>query len=216
MVAQAGRSAAGDLHAGRLTAAAEPYRMLLEDGSASLAAAEWHVADGTVWLRLNWGRRPLDLAADAVDSLPALRADWLAAARGVDEDSHRYLADGLKGYQKAEGSLPPGAVGGAMLAARDALSWIAVMLPYYGHADWHRQLEFGYSWNGPQNRGRHTAPPAGSRPTRRSARPRPTAGFPVTNYVGVAGVGADAGALRGRRSAGRRLWLSAAQRAPRK
>jgi hypothetical protein len=183
------------LRAGRLTAAAAtPYRMLLDDGRTTLEAAHWQVADGTVWLRLNWGRPPLAVAAAAADSFPALRADWLAAARGVDEARHGYLLEGLMGYQKAEGHLPPGAVGGALLPPETRLSWIAAMLPYYGHDDWHRQLEFGYPWNGTQNRGVAHRPLA--EVTNPALGPATTAaGFPVTHYVGVAGVGADAGGL---------------------
>ncbi len=32
---------------------------------------------------------------------------------------------------------------------RPAVSWIAGLLPYLGHADW--QVETAYNWNGVQN-----------------------------------------------------------------
>ena len=123
-----------------------------------------------------------------------MRADWLAAAQVVDEARHRYLLEGLLGYQKAEGHFPPGVGGSGMLPPETQLSWIAAMLPYYGHADWHQQLEFGYPWNGPQNLGITRRPLA--EVTNPAIGPATTAaGFPVTNYAGVAGVGADAGHL---------------------
>jgi hypothetical protein len=69
------------------------------------------------------------------------------------------------------------------------------MLPYFEHRDWWRELQFGYSWNSAQNR------PVTQR--RLEAVVNPTlgpaateAGFPVTHYVGVAGVGADAAELK--------------------
>ncbi len=75
------------------------------------------------------------------------------------------------------------------------LSWIAALLPYFGHADWHRQLDFGSAWNSPQNR------PLSQRPLPEAINPvlglaRSDAGFPVTHYVGVSGVGPDAGRLK--------------------
>ena len=64
-----------------------------------------------------------------------------------DEANQRQLLSGLNGYQKAEGHFPQAASGAAVLAADTRLSWIATLLPYYGHGDWHRRLEFGYGWN---------------------------------------------------------------------
>ena len=69
---------------------------------------------------------------------------------------------GLLGYQEAEGHFPAGASGGTLLPPETRLSWIAALLPYFGHRDWHRQLEFGYSWNSPQNRPVSRAAAAGS------------------------------------------------------
>jgi hypothetical protein len=184
------------LQAGRLTAAAAaPYSILLDDGQTALQAAHWQIADGTVWLRLNWGRDPLAMAATLIDSLPAMRSDWLSAALVADEANNRHITAGLIGHAKAEGSFPPGAEGGAVLPPETRLSWIAAMLPYYGHADWHQRLEFGYPWNGPQNA------PVTRRPLPEVTNPaigpaNTEAGFPVTHYVGVAGVGTDAGRLK--------------------
>lgn len=185
----------GSLQAGRLTVAvADQYKFLLDEGLAALQAARWDTTDAIVWVRANWIQNPVAVAAAAVDSAAAMRADWRSAARTVDEANDRRLLTGLAGYVKAEGRFPAGAAGGALMPPETRLSWLAAMLPYYGHVDWHRRLEFGYPWNGPQNQPitRQTLPevvnPAlGSGAT--------TAGFPVTHYVGVAGVGPDAGRL---------------------
>ncbi len=184
------------LRAGRLTVAdAEPYKLLLEDATTALQAAHWQVADGTVWLRLNWGRAPLALATTALDSAAVLHAEWLAAALAVDRANHARLLAGLLGHAKAEGHFPAAAAGSALLPPETQLSWLAAMLPYYDHADWHRRLNFGYPWNDPQNRGVTQQPlPEVVNPALGPA--TTPAGFPVTHYVGVAGVGADAGRLK--------------------
>ena len=82
-----------------------------------------------------------------------------------------------------------------MLPPETRLSWIAALLPYFGHPDWHRQVDAGYSWNSAQNS------PVTRRLLPEVVNPllgpaRTAAGFPVTHYVGVAGVGADAGRLK--------------------
>ena len=57
-------------------------------------------------------------------------------------------------------------------------------------------MEFGYSWNSPQNRPVTQRPlPEVVNPVLGPARTR-RPGFPVTHYVGVAGVGPDAGRLK--------------------
>ena len=81
-----------------------------------------------------------------------MRADWLAAARTVDESNHRGLLSGLLSYVKAQNPprFPEGVAGGAlMLEPETRLSWIAELLPYLGHADWH--VEPGYDWNNSHN-----------------------------------------------------------------
>ena len=175
-------------------AAADPYRKLLEDGQEVLDGVHPQVADGIVKLCLNWKRSPLELAATAIEGFPFMRDGWLAAGRGLDEENHRHIQTALLAFQKAEGHFPAGAGGGTLLPPETRLSWIAALLPYFGHADWHRQLEFGYSWNGPPNR------LVSQRPLAEVINPvlgpaATQAGFPVTHYVGVAGVGPDAGRL---------------------
>lgn len=184
------------LEAGRLTAAsADQYEVFLNGASTALGAARWDVEKETVWLRIDFGDDAAPLLAAGLGSRPAIRAEWLGAARIADEANYQRMLSGLDGYQRAEGHFPPGAGGGALLPPETRLSWIAMMLPYFGHRDWHRELDFGYSWNSPQNR------PVTSRRldavVNPALGPKSTeAGFPVTHYVGVAGVGAGAGDLK--------------------
>lgn len=184
------------LQAGRLTAAsAGRYEAFLTGAGTALDAAEWKVEEETVWLKIAWGEDVSSLFAAMLESRPAIRAEWLDAARVPDEANHRRLLAGLEGYQRAEGHFPAGAGGGAMLPPETRLSWIATMLPYYGHRDWHGELDFRYPWNSPRNRSVSQRrlelvinPALGPSTTE--------AGFPVTHYVGVAGVGPDAGKLK--------------------
>jgi hypothetical protein len=183
------------LKAGRIDAdTADRYELVLDEGRAALAASQWEVVDETVWGRVDWGPKLSALADALVKGRRAIRADWLDAARALDEANAERILSGLGGYAKAEGHFPVGAGGGALLPPETRLSWIATMLPYYDHRDWHRELEFGYSWNSPQNR------PVTRRPLEAVVNPAlgPSAneaGFPVTHYVGVAGLGTDAGEL---------------------
>ena len=173
---------------------AQRYEELLKQSLAALESSKAEAAEQLVWLKTNWSEAPSALAAAAVDSRAAVVAEWYAAALRADVGNHLRLLGALSGYAKAYKHYPPGAEGGALLPPETRLSWIAQLLPYFDHADWHRQLQFGYPWNSSQN----------ERVTRRALpevinpaidqRTCP-AGFPVTHYVGVAGVGADAGRL---------------------
>jgi len=183
------------LQSGEMTAAvAASYEVLLQDGLDAAQAARSEVVEEAVVVHVPSPKRPGAVATAALDRRKTIHADWLAAARTVDETNHRRLITGLTGYAKAEGQYPPGVAGGALLAPETRLSWIASMLPYLDHSEWHRQLQFGYPWNGPQNREisaqelpEMTNPAVGPEQTE--------AGFPVTHYVGVAGVGRDAARL---------------------
>jgi len=185
-----------ELQSGNLTAAtAGQYELLLDEGIAAFRSARHEVAKDIVWVRLDFRSGPTQLASLAIDSRQAIRSAWLSAALGADEANHRRLMAGLTGYQKSEGHFPEAARGSALLAPETRLSWIAAMLPYLGHGDWHRQLQLGYSWNSPQNR------PVTQRPLPQVINPAlgpedSAAGFPVTHYVGIAGIGAGAGRLK--------------------
>jgi len=184
-----------NLEAGRLpVAAASAYQTLLGHAKTALEAARWEAAEDVVWLRVDSGLSVPALVLSLGNNRPAMLANWLAAARAADEAKQRGLLVGLLGYDRAESRFPAGAEGGAVLPPETRLSWIATLLPYYGHLDWHRELQYGYSWNAPQNR------PVTERPLPAVINPalgpsRTESGFPVTHYVGVSGIGPDAGKL---------------------
>jgi hypothetical protein len=176
------------------TALAAELNHFLSGSQAALAHRTIEVRDAIAWAHLIWEGDLPQLASGFLASVPQLEASRLVAARALDEEHHRLLLEGLDGYVKAEGSLPAGAAGAALLPPESRLSWQATLLPYYGHLDWHGELNFARSWNDAVNQ----------RVTRRPLElvvnpalgPNMTkAGFPVTHYVGVAGLGADAGQL---------------------
>ena len=95
---------------------------------------------------------------------------------------------------RRKAAFPAGAGGAALLPPETRLSWIASMLPYYEYFDWHSKLHFGQAWNSAENK------PITSRPLDPVINPSlglslTDAGFPVTHYVGLAGLGADAATL---------------------
>ena len=185
-----------DLRLGKLTAAtAGQYELLLSECRSVLGGTQSQASGELAWVRADFSLGPTELANLVIESRSAVAARWLAAALAADESNHRRLVTALTGYQKSEGHFPDAAQGSALLAPETRLSWIATMLPYYARGDWHRQLEFGYSWNNPQNRSVTRQPlPEVVNPTLGPAKTE--AGFPVTHYVGVAGVGPDAGRLK--------------------
>jgi hypothetical protein len=176
-------------------AATDAYALLLRETQAMLALARPQQSAEVVRLKTAWNRGFADLLRSALDSRGAMLADWHSAAAAGDEANQRQLVSGLNGYQKAERHFPEAAAGAGVLAAETRLSWIATLLPYCGHDDWFRRLEFGYGWNSAQNR------PVAQQPLAAVVNPAlgpaaDEAGFPVTHYVGVAGLGADAGDLK--------------------
>jgi hypothetical protein len=184
------------LQAGRMTVqVADQFDAFLKQGRSALAATQTELAGESVWVHFGLARGWPALALTALDSRPAIRAGWLEAALDADQANHRRLMGGLEGYQAAEGSFPIGAAGGELLPPETRLSWIASLLPYYDHRDWHRELQFSLSWNSKENQS------VARRPLEMVVNPAlgpatTEAGFPVTHYVGLAGLGADAGKLK--------------------
>jgi hypothetical protein len=185
------------LQAGELSvAAASRQRLLVEAGLAALQERQSGIVGARVWMTTS-GRPSGDLlrlAEAAAASVPQWEHRRLADARIHDEANHALHARSLIGFNRAEGSLPAGASGSSVLPPQQRLSWIATLLPHYGHLDWVEQLKPEKFWDDPANT-----------PITRQLLPqvinpalgveRTASGFPVTHYVGVAGVGADAGGL---------------------
>ncbi len=175
--------------------AADHYRQVLDGLLASLHSYGCETSDGIVWLRLNWDGEGLPAwVATALGCDAAWKADWLAAARRLDEANQRGLLGALADYAKAQNPqrFPAAAAGGARaLGPETRLSWIAEMLPFLGHGDW--KPDPTNDWNSAANK------PITQRPLPEAVNPAlgPSAagGYPVTHYVGAAGVGEDAAGL---------------------
>ncbi|HVX10462.1 MAG TPA: DUF1559 domain-containing protein [Pirellulales bacterium] len=176
------------------TAAAGDLRQFLAGSKSALAGRSSGVRDSIVWTRLNWQGDLSKLAAGFLASVPQLEASRLAAARALDEEHQQLLLAGLQGYLKAEASFPAGAAGASLLPPDTRLSWQATLLPYYGRLDWHGELNFARAWNDPANQ-RVTRRPLDLMVNPALGPSTATGGFPVTHYVGVAGLGADAAEL---------------------
>jgi hypothetical protein len=181
---------AGDIPAGSVG----PYRLALSGASAALTSAHLEVANRCVWLRADFGNNSPAWTSAAADSRGAIEADWYRAAGSLDGTLQRGLHGALTGYDQAEQKTPPGAINSGPLPPQKVLSWITAMLPYLGHEPWAEDLNRNYSWDSPKNQ------PVTTRTLDAVQNPavsvRATAsGFPVTHYVGVAGIGPDAADL---------------------
>ena len=186
---------AEQLQSGEITVEiAGQRKLLLDQAAAALAARKLEIEGDRVSIRSQWSGSAALLASAAIAAVPAWENQRLAAARTADEAQHRKLLAGLESLEKAEGKLPAGAAGLPLVPAENRLSWLATMLPYYGHLDWHQRLVFSRSWNDPANM------PVTQQPLDLLVNPALTAGtnkqgFPVTHYVGLAGLGANAAEL---------------------
>ncbi|HEX7447730.1 MAG TPA: DUF1559 domain-containing protein, partial [Pirellulales bacterium] len=176
------------------TAGAADLKRLLASSAAALEGRQSGMRESLVWFRMQWQGDLPRMSGALLASIPQIEASRLAAARAVDDEHHRMLLLGLQGYEKSTGAPPAGAAGAQLLPPDTRLSWLATLLPYYDHLDWHEQLNFGRAWNDAANQRvtRHpfdlvVNPALGPGSTK--------AGFPVTHYVGVAGLGDDAGNL---------------------
>ncbi|NLE37357.1 MAG: DUF1559 domain-containing protein, partial [Pirellulaceae bacterium] len=172
----------------------EGYRLLLREVAAALGATRWELFETTVRVRTDWPRDFLGVGLLALDAMAEVRGDWLSAIGRAIESRQSRLLEGIEDYRRANGYYPPAAVGGGLLPPETRLSWMATLLPYYGHGDWHDRLQFGLSWNAGENA------PVTKLPLPEAVNPAfgPSAtpdGYPVTRYVGSAGLGDNAGKL---------------------
>jgi len=175
-------------------ATADKLDLLFDRSAAALTARQLQTDDTVVWIRTRIAADPPTLATAATVSAAAIERRRLEIAETLDAGNQRRLLTGLAGYEKAEQGWPQGAGGAALLPPENRLSWLATMLPYYGHLDWHRELNFGRPWNDTANRGVTRLPlefvvnPA-------LGISADASGFPVTHYVGVSGLGLGSGQL---------------------
>ncbi len=173
---------------------ADQLDLLLGAAQTSLDTMHCRVHDALVTVETRVSGDLPKLADAALAGTTALEQTRLAAARGDDEQQQRRLLEALDTYRGKENTYPAGVAGTALLDPETRLSWLATLLPYYGRFDWHRELKFGRAWNDVDNQ------PITRRPLDAVVNPAmglsmTEAGYPVTQYVGVAGLGADAARL---------------------
>lgn len=180
---------------GSLTAEqARPLRAMLSAFLFLLDRASAEKENNTVVLSIPIETESGDWINNAVAARPLLKSHWLQRGVALWRFRGETLGSGLQDVVKAEGLFPQAAAGGSLLPPETRLSWIASLLPYLGHQEWHAQLNSGYGWRAPQNR------PVTSRELRAVINPLlgPTQtreSFFDTHWVGVAGVGENAAAL---------------------
>jgi len=173
---------------------AAAYGLLLREAVAALEKTRWEQSDTTVRVRTDWNEDFSGIGLLVLDGREELQRDWLSAGGQLIGRQESRLLGGLDDYRRLKGDYPAGAGGGSLLPPETRLSWIATLLPYYDHRDWHERLEFGYAWNAPENE-----------PVTKQVLPEvvnplfgpgfSADGFPVTHYVGSAGLGEDSGKL---------------------
>ena len=174
--------------------AVRAYQQALRGASDALASSHSDVSGRCVWLRVDCGSNSSAWTAAAAGSQPVIRADWYRAAGTVDRARQERLHGAVTGYTKAEEKGPPGAINSGALPPENVLSWMTAMLPYLGHEAWAEDINPSYSWDSRKNR------PVTSRALEAVLNPavparETSSGYPVTHYVGMAGIGPDAASL---------------------
>lgn len=175
-------------------AAVASYQLALRGTSAALASSHLEVENRCVWLRADCGSNSSAWTVAAASSRAAMEGDWYRAAGDIDKALQTRLHAAVTGYTQAEQKAPPGAINSGPLPPESVLSWITAMLPYLGHESWAEDIQPRYSWDDRKNR------PVTMRALEAVQNPavstRETAsGYPVTHYVGMAGIGPDAADL---------------------
>jgi hypothetical protein len=121
--------------------------------------------------------------------LPAVQAAREAARRTQSRNNMKQIIIGLHNYHDANRSFPAATHPNKDLKPAKRLSWMADLLPYVESATVHKQIDFGKAWDDPANRKAIETPI--SLFLNPSADQSVKSVFPVTNYVGLAGVGPD-------------------------
>ena len=173
---------------------ARGYEVFLRHLTAAIHPVRRDVVDDVVWIHTSLEDDPVSTALTAMDAAGPAKTDWLSAGLARDREKQHKIVSGLNDYARTNGEYPAGAVGGTLLPPETRLSWLASLLPYIEQGTMHRRLQFGYSWDSEQNTPVTKKPLAAVlNPTLKRA--KTDDGFPVTHYVGISGVGRDAGLL---------------------
>lgn len=171
----------------------EPSALLSKAGAA-IRGVQPRVEGSCVWMEIATDGPLLAILADVAGDERSLRRLRLAAGKRAAEGKQAALSAGLKAFLDKEGRFPGAVAGEGLLPPTTRLSWIASLLPYYGHPDWLGKLDFGYGWKDSRNAD------VAKRPLEAVINPvlgpqSDSEGFPVTHFVGVAGIGPDAADL---------------------
>lgn len=174
----------------RLSDAPQRFASLLA-GASSLVVER---SGSDVLLRAMATEHPAELGLALLSDTPAIEAVRQPAALAMGEPRLAEFAESLSMAAESDETFPAAAAGSPVLSAEARLSWIASLLPYYGHDDWHKSLNMARSWKDAANQ------PITRQPLPEAVNPafgeaETAEGYPVTHYVGVAGVGPDAANL---------------------
>jgi hypothetical protein len=121
--------------------------------------------------------------------LPAIQAAREAARRTQSKNNIKQLMLALHNYHDVNSHFPAGTHPNKDLQPGKRLSWIAEILPYLELSPVHKQIDFSKAWDDPANR-----QAIGLKiqiVLNPSADQSAKSVYPVTNYVGLGGVGAD-------------------------
>jgi hypothetical protein len=121
--------------------------------------------------------------------LPAVQAAREAARRSQSRNNLKQMAIALHNYHDVHRSFPAGTHPNAALKPDKRLSWEADTLPFLEEETTYKKIDFTKSWDDAANRQALTTEIGTFLNPSLSDRKRD--GFPVTAYVGMAGVGVD-------------------------
>jgi prepilin-type processing-associated H-X9-DG protein len=121
--------------------------------------------------------------------LPAVQAAREAARRTQSRNNLKQIGLSMHNYHDVNGHFPPAARANAALKPDKRLSWQVEMLPFVERDAIYKQIDFTKSWDDPANRKAVATPieifvnPSVGTQTSHD--------LPVTEYVGMAGLGVD-------------------------
>lgn len=171
---------------------ADAFQNVTAELLAATNTSSWRVDGKRTWLEIGVDQAVTDQLVRPKAVAPALEAAWLTALEQVEHDRLVAFMQSLEAYKSDhDGGFPAGVIGGGLLPAETRLSWIAEILPQLEHPEWAEELDRGGSWNSTHN----------AAVTKRvlEAVSSPIApgmgdadGYPVTRYVGLAGLGENA------------------------
>jgi hypothetical protein len=121
--------------------------------------------------------------------LPAVQAAREAARRTQSQNNFKQIALALHNYHDVNKHFPAAARANPALKPDQRLSWQVELLPFLEQDALFKQIDFTKSWDDPANRNAVATPIETF--VNPSIGPQTSHDLPVTEYVGLAGVGVD-------------------------